>query len=1159
MFPRLLAPTELEDQVLAFWDAERIFERTLAKSAGKPSFVFYEGPPTANGTPHNGHVLTRVMKDVFPRYKTMRGYHVDRKAGWDTHGLPVEVEVEKKLDIHGREAIEAFGMEAFSRECINSVFTYVREWEELTKQIGFWADLDKAYVTFHRAYVESVWWALSELFDRGLLYQGHKVVWWWPQGGTTLSAGEVGMGYKEVDDPAVTVRFRATAPVCGFEKVNFLAWTTTPWTLPSNVALAVGQALDYAFCEDPGEEGSFVVVAAARAESYGLTPVKVVKGVDLLGARFAHLYRFGGETLGENSGKVVAAKHVTVDSGTGIVHTAPAFGEDDMLVARAENLQIRQNLAPNGKFSADPLPDGDVTLAISGKFCKDADKDIIADLKVRGLLFKRDTVRHPYPFCWRADSDPLIQYARPAWFIRTTSAKDEVLENNGAVGWHPEHIREGRFGDFLRNNVDWALSRERFWGTPLNIWTCAQCQHREAPASIAAMQQKPGFRGLDASVDADLQVHRPWVDSIAWDCAKCGGAMVRAPEVIDCWFDSGCMPFAQWGWPHQGDEAFKKSFPADFISEAVDQTRGWFYSLLMINTLLFDDKTCEERGLPKVGFPRPYRNCVVLGHVCDMDGRKESKSKGNYTSPNLVLRGKTTIDVLPDPTLERGTVGLKPDQVPSLDLGKDDRITVSALEGGSSLKVKVVPAKVKPKDTVHLHPDDLAAIGAPPQGGKIWFATPGEAPGADAFRWLFCASNAPWSNTRLSVRAIREGQREFLIRLRNVYQFFAIYADIAVKNGQFHPKAKRVPSEHLLDRWIRDRLNRTVQEVTTQLDGYRLFESTKALSSFVEDLSNWYVRRSRERFWGEGPELVDALGTLYDCLTEFTKLIAPFTPFTAEALWQALGGQDRAASVHMAEWPSVDTAALNHALSEDMALIRDLASMGLAARASAKLKVRQPLHALTIVLADPSRKAAVEALSALLVDELNIHRVEFASNAEEYVAFAVKPDFKKLGARLGKDMKAVAAAVSALDPLTAKRSLDQGSLTVQVDGREFVLTAEEILITITPKGDYQAASSPNGVVVISTVLDDALKAEGAVRELVNRVQNLRKDLDFGYTQRISLYLSGTESLVQAAREHADYLCRETLTTNLQFGAAPAAATVREVEVDGLALTVGVLA
>jgi isoleucyl-tRNA synthetase len=1151
MFSRLSSPVDLEEAVLKLWDEKRIFEQSLDKNDGKKTFVFYEGPPTANGLPHNGHVLTRVIKDVFPRYKTMRGFRVDRKAGWDTHGLPVEVEVEKALGIHGREAILEYGLDKFNQKCIDSVFTYTREWEELTKQVGYWVDMD-GYVTYHRSFVESVWWALSRLLQRGLLYQSHKVVWWWPQGGTALSAGEVGTGYKEVDDPAITVRFTDLHD----PNVHFLAWTTTPWTLPSNVALAIGEDVDYALCDDPDQPGHTLILAAARAESYGLTATRTVKGRELLGRRYVPLYDFGAPTGGD-AFVVVAGDHVTTDAGTGIVHTAPAFGEDDMAVARKLGLGMLQWLNPDGKFPAN-------TGFIAGKFCKDADKDIIQDLKTRGALFKRDTIRHPYPYCPRADNDPLIQYARPAWFIRTTDFVEQVLANNAATSWHPEHIRDGRFGDFLRNNVDWALSRERFWGTPLNIWCCEQCDHRVAPASAKEiLARNPD--AFDPSVNEHLQVHRPWIDRVTFACDRCSGTMHRVPEVIDCWFDSGCMPFAQWGWPHQGDERFKRAFPADFISEAIDQTRGWFYSLMMISTMVFDEQTCAEYGLGDVGFPRPFRNCMVMGHVCDADGRKESKSKGNYTSPNLVLRGHTRLTVLADPSLTPGTVGLKKDQVTSLDLAADERITVSHPSGGDRIQVKVVPAKVGPKDTVHLHPDDLARIGVT-SGSMLSFAVPYDPPGADAFRWLFCAASPPWSNTRLSLRAIRDGQREFLIRLRNVVQFFSIYADIAHSKGAFDPTSARPRvATHVLDRWIEAQLAKTVQTVTAEMDAWRLFEACKAISTFVDDLSNWYVRRSRDRFWAEGDDSVDALWTLYTVLTTVARLIAPFVPFTAEGIWQSLvvepgasGGRRLAqpASVHLADWPeAAPLTAEDRALSSDMAFVREVASLGLAARAASKVKVRQPLGEITLVLADPSVADRIAPHAGLLEDELNVRRVTCASDASVYVQFTIKADFKRLGARLGKDMKLVAGRLQSADALAVKRALDEGGFTVVTDdGRPIVVAADEVLVQVTPKEGYQASSGPIGVVVLDTRLDDDLRAEGLVREVVNRIQGLRKDLDLGYTDRIAVEIDAPTPLRDALARHAGYVERETLCVALRLDGAGADAAI---DIDGHAVRIDV--
>ena len=1152
VFPRLSSPVELEDEVRDLWDREQIFDKSLKQAEGKPTWVFYEGPPTANGTPHNGHVLTRVLKDVFPRYKSMSGFRVDRKAGWDTHGLPVEVEVEKSLGLAGREDIERYGLEAFNRECMRNVFTYIEDWNELTRDVGFWVDLKDPYVTFHKPYVESVWWALSRLFERGLLYQGHKVVWWWPQGGTTLSAAEVGLGYKEVDDPAVTVRFRdANNP-----KRSFLAWTTTPWTLPSNVALAVHRDVSYAICDDPSGEGE-VVLAEALAAAHDLTPKQIVKGEHLIGARYQPVFGFGGPEDGD-AYVVVHGDHVTTKSGTGIVHTAPAYGEDDMAVARSAGLGLLQRVGPDGRF----VPG---TGELAGLFCKDADAHIIRDLKERGLLFRRDTYRHDYPFCWRASNDPLIQFARPAWFIRTTALKDEALRNNAAVSWHPEHIKEGRFGDFLRNNVDWALSRERFWGTPLNIWTCSSCEHRVAPSSLADIEARGG-EGIRMDVEEHLRVHRPWIDGVTLPCTECGGTMHRAPEVIDCWFDSGSMPFAQWGFPHQGQDAFREHFPADFICEAIDQTRGWFYTLLMISTLVFDDETCTELGLEPVGLPRPYRSCVVLGHVTDRHGYKESKSKGNYTSPNLVMRGLTRLTARPDPSVKPGTVGLLKAQIDALEIGKDPvRVSVARepSEGDATLRGPIKPADVKGKDALNLNPSDLAALGLDPEvGGHIWFKVPFEPPGADAFRWLFCAASPPWSNTRLSFKAIREGQREFLIRLRNVYQFFSIYADIAHDAGSFDPSGaapRPVAQRHLLDRWITARLRDTATEVTAQLDAYRLYDASRALLSFVDELSNWYVRRSRSRFWGDGADTEDALWTLYEVLCVTSRLIAPFVPHTAEALWQALVVPHQAEapeSVHLSSWPAEHERAAHSGDAEliaSMALAREVAALGLAARNEAGVKVRQPLQAATVVLADPSAQGALTALAPLVTDELNVRELRFASDATDFVAFRAKPNFAVLGRKLGKRMKPLAAALAKLDGNEVKSRLDAGTLAVDVDGESIPLDSDAVILTVDKQGEYEAASSPTAVVALFTQIDEDLRAEGFVRELLNRVQTLRKEAELGYTDRVALRVAVDDAAWQQIERFSTVLCGESLCADFaRVSAEPSGDWYRrEWEVDGV--------
>ncbi|HMV67585.1 MAG TPA: isoleucine--tRNA ligase [Myxococcota bacterium] len=1149
MFTRLERSVELEDRVRAFWDERRIFQRAQEQAQGREAWVFFEGPPTANGTPHNGHVLTRVMKDVFPRFQSMRGRRVLRKAGWDTHGLPVEVEVEKQLGVHGKEAIEAYGLERFNRACVDNVFTYIHEWDELTRDIGFWVDLKDPYVTFHKPYVESVWWALSRLLDKGLLYQGHKVVWWWPQGGTTLSAAEVGLGYKTVDDPAATVRLRdADDPT-----ISYLAWTTTPWTLPSNVALAVSEDVEYAYCEDPA--GGLVVVAVDLAASYGLVPLRTVRGAELVGRRYTPLYDFGPPTDGDGF-RVVPGHHVTTKSGTGIVHTAPAYGEDDMIIARAQGLGLLQWVGANGRF-------GPGTGDLEGLFCKDADKPILRDLHDRGLLFKRDTYRHDYPFCWRASEDPLIQFARPAWFIRTTQLKDEALRNNDRVAWHPDHIREGRFGDFLRNNVDWALSRERFWGTPLNIWVCGACDHRVAPTSLADLEAR-GATGIARDVDEHLRVHRPWIDRVELPCPACGAVMRRVPEVIDCWFDSGAMPFAQWGFPHQNAEVFADQYPADFICEAIDQTRGWFYTLLMISTLLRDDLAAAAPRLADAD-PVPYRTCVVLGHVCDRFGLKESKSKGNYTSPNLVMRGSTWLWGVPDPELEPGTLGLLKAQVEGLECGAQPVRLTARRDGGAEAHGRLVVAAVKRKDAVHVHPDDLAALGLDPAtGGKLWFHLPYDPPGADAFRWLFCAASAPWNNTRLSLRAIQEGQREFLLRLRNVYQFFSIYAEIAEAAGAFDPRgeAPRAPAERAeLDRWVLHELDATVEVVTASLSAYQLYEAAQAISAFVDGLSNWYVRRSRARFWGDGPELQDALWTLYEALCAVSRLIAPFVPFLAEALYQGLvvdqgratipgaGGAAAEASVHLAGWPSGRADWRFPDVARRMELAREIVSLGLSARTASRIRVRQPLQAVTVVLADPSRASDLASLRDVVLDELNVREVRVAADAETYVSYKVKPDFKALGPKLGKQMKAVAAAIGAMPPGEVKARLDEGELVVVVDGGAFTLTPAEIVVTVEARGGFEAASSPRAVVALHTELDDDLRAEGFVRELQSRVQALRKEEDLGYTERIELRFAADPASEDAIRRFGDGLAAETLCVSLGFGEVDGW-TERAFEVEG---------
>ncbi|MCK6506473.1 isoleucine--tRNA ligase [Myxococcota bacterium] len=1127
-FEELPSPAALEEEVLRYWRERGIFERSLqqgkVEGRERPRFVFYEGPPTANGTPHNGHVLTRVIKDLFPRYKTMRGFHVDRKAGWDTHGLPVEIEVEKELGMrtsgaNSREAVLAYGLDNFAQRCIESVFKYTSVWEDLTERVGFWVDLDQAYVTYHREYVESVWWALAELYRRGLLYQGKKIVWWWPEGGTALSNGEVGEGYRDVDDPSVTVRL----PVQGHDDTYLLAWTTTPWTLPSNVALAVGADLPYAFVEIE-EEGRTLTVIAAEARKPEGRVVKVVPGAELVGLRYRALFPptpGPGVDLSGISFQVVAGAHVSLETGTGIVHTAPAYGEDDYQLRLEAGLGIIELVGPDGRFTEQ------APAFLRGRYFKEADKDILRDLKGRGLLHHAGTIRHSYPFSPRSKDDPLMQLARPGWFIRTSAFKDLALQNSAAVGWLPEHVKDGRFGDFLRNNVDWALSRERFWGTPLPIWQCRSCGHEAAFDSVAALEAA-GAGGFAPEVDRHLQVHRPWVDRITVPCPHCAGTMNRVIEVIDCWFDSGCMPFAQWGFPHRGQQQFKDAFPADFISEAVDQTRGWFYSLLMISTLLFDDETCTRYGLAPAGFPRPYKNCVVLGHVCDMEGKKESKSVGNYTSPHLVLKGRIKLRVALDPAVPRGAVGLVDAAVRSIDLSADERMTLAAASDGvGGLSVKLVKWANPGKEAMAVHPEDAALIGI--SGDEAWLVAPFEPPGADAFRWLFYAANPPWTNTRLSMRAIREGQREFHLRLANVFQFFSIYANIA----GFDPAVEAPPADRsTLDRWILHQRDELVRTVTTWLDAYRIYEAARALTTFVDDLSNWYVRRSRSRFWAEGAEGRQALWTLYEVLTTLSRLVAPFTPFMAEAMYRRL---ERGESVHLEAWPELPGAAeaADRALAEDMALVRELCSLGLAARARVGVKVRQPLRAVELVLADPSFEARIAPLLPLVQDELNVREVHFSHRAEDFVEFKVKPDYPALGKRLGKEMKACAQALSQADGAAVRAAILGGEgYRVDLPSGPVLLGAGEVVLEVVAREGFQAAGSAAAVVALHADLDDDLRQEGLSREILNRVQGARKDLGLAYTDRIRVGVSGDPAVVEAVLRFRDHIAQEVLAVTL---------------------------
>jgi len=1142
-FPRM------EKEILAFWDEHRIYEKSLeARKGGKP-FVFFEGPPTANGLPHPGHCLTRAIKDLFPRFKTMTGHYVLRKGGWDTHGLPVEVEVCKELGIHTKEEIEAYGVEAFNRKCLESVFRYTREWEELTRRLGFWVNLEEAYVTYHQSYIESVWWSLKQLFDAGLLYQGHKIVWWWAQGGTALSSGEVGQGYREVDDPSVYVRFPVViddrAKAAGIpEKTSLLVWTTTPWTLPSNTFAAVHRDVDYALVHDE-ETGERLIFAASLVDSIAKKAKKkswkiekTLKGSAIVGLSYRppfDWYRRSparnhvphaepGIPLGDYKPALATGGHefacwrilhadfVTLDSGTGLVHEAPAFGEADFDLLQDERKRFRRPddvpllcaVAPNGTFTDEAPP-------YQGRWVKDCDKDIIRDLKERGLLLHQEQYRHDYPFCWRAEEDPLIQYPRRSWFIRTTQFKEAMLENNAHINWLPEHIKEGRFGNFLKDNVDWSLSRERYWGTPLPIWVCQneKCGHMEAVDSYDSLVNKPGVAGLDVWENArkkepglseHLKVHKPYIDAITFECGRCKtGRAKRVPDVIDCWYDSGAMPFAQWGFPHQNHEIFQSQYPADFISEALDQTRGWFYSLTAISVLLFGKDGVARRApqlsrLEPRAYPVPFRNCIVLGLLMGEDGLKMSKSKKNYKEPSYIF----------------------------------------------------------------------------------------EHEGADAMRWLFFSGQTPWTSIRFQEAAIAEGQREFLIRLYNCYSFFVIYANIdkwtpaaGQRSSLSGSSAAQAPSSRFtasdgeprqresfpcrseLDRWILSELAQCSLTVYDRMEEYDNYNAAKALIAFVDALSNWYVRRSRDRFWRSGmdEDKRAAYATLYECLVTVSKLIAPFTPFFAESMYQNLVRTHDAAaplSVHLCDYPV--TAATREAvlrrvdagLNEEVELIRQLVSCGRAARSASKLRVRQPLGSVELY---HRRADVVKRYEDIIRDELNIKRIDYkdAGAIAEYVTYELKPDFRKIGPKhgpLAPKIKAALAAIKDVSPLV--KSLEQsGVCSISVEGQDLLLTSDEVLVELHAREGYSAERVPGqGIIVLDTHLTPELIDEGLARDLVNQVQQVRKNLNLRYEQRIDLAIVGDATVQRVVNAFSETIMNETLAHTLLNRPVPGVQAVK---------------
>ncbi|TWT90647.1 Isoleucine--tRNA ligase [Pseudobythopirellula maris] len=1173
-FPRL------EQDVLSFWKERGVYEKSLARREGAEPFVFYEGPPTANGMPHPGHCLTRAIKDVFPRYRTMRGYRCERKAGWDTHGLPVEVEVCKELGIHSKEEIEAYGVEPFIQKCQASVWRYMKEWERLTERLGFWVNLEEAYVTYHQSYVESVWWSLKRLFDQDLLYQGHKIVWWWAQGGTALSSGEVGQGYREVMDPSVFVKFPLLEDG-QVTKTSLLVWTTTPWTLPSNQFAAVNPGIEYSSVEDP-DTGDVLVMASDLVEAIGaklkreLKVLSTCQGTELVGRRylppFESYYTLAGaqqrQALREQSGepgdvafklggaqrgklaaggeeflawRVVAADFVTTDSGSGVVHQAPAFGEVDYEVLVAEQARFAPGegptlincVGPDGKFT-DEAPD-----YVRGRWVKECDKEIARDLKQRGLLYHLEQYKHDYPFCWRAEEDPLIQYPRESWFIRTTSYKDAMLKNNQAINWLPEHIKGGRMGKFLESNVDWALSRERYWGTPLPVWQCEETGKQEAIGGYDELLLKPGVAGTESWENAkkanpelpeDLKVHKPYIDDVTYDSPFAAGSrMRRVTEVIDCWYDSGAMPFAQWGYQGQNEgeakQRFESQFPADFISEALDQTRGWFYSQLAISTMLWSERSAvggersEEESLtsdltPLTSYPHPFKNCIVLGLMLGEDGQKMSKSKRNYRDPSEIF--------------------------------------------------------------------DLY--------------------GADALRWYLFANQPPWSSIRYSEQAIKDSIPEFLLRLWNCYSFFVIYANIdgfdpareagvyspppggeglgeavraqeqapaelALNAAEFQAAAsyRPVAERDELDRWALGELNRTVAIVTDRMDAYDNFGACSAITEFVDGLSNWWVRRSRERFWAKdkkSQEKLDAYWTLYECLTTISKVIAPFTPFLAETFWRNLAepfqgenGEGAPESVHLCDYPEADAMLVDRELSERMGLVRLISSLGRNARGAADLKVRQPLSKVEVILADNTHQPWLEEHAAVIAGELNVKAVEFSDNPEKYVDHEVLPNFKLLGKKLGKLMPKVKQALNQQSGSELLENLrDNGKINLTVDGQEVELLPEEVEVRITAKEGWAAANDRGVVVVLSTELTDDLRREGLAQDLKRAIQDRRKEIGCEFTDRVEVYIATESDLLKSAIEQFhDYLASETLAEKLEvravLGAGSAAAKVGDAEAE----------
>ena len=1013
---------EREKETAQFWKDHDIFKKSIETREGDPVYTFYDGPPTANGKPHIGHVLTRVIKDMIPRYRTMKGYMVPRKAGWDTHGLPVELEVEKKLGLDGKEQIEEYGLDPFITQCKESVWKYKGMWEDFSKTVGFWADMDNPYVTYNDNFIESEWWALKTIWDKGLLYKGFKIVPYCPRCGTPLSSHEVAQGYKAVKERSAVVRFKVAG-----EDAYFLAWTTTPWTLPSNVALCVNPEETY--CKVKAADGYVYYMAKAlldkvlgklgTEETPAYEILETYKGTDLEYKEYVPLYEGAAKSAEKQHKKahfVTCADYVTMSDGTGIVHIAPAFGEDDAQVGRKYDLPFVQFVDGKGSMTEDT--------PYAGLFVKDADPKVLVDLDKEGLLFDAPKFEHDYPFCWRCDT-PLIYYARESWFIKMTAVKDDLIRNNNTINWIPKSIGKGRFGDWLNNIQDWGISRNRYWGTPLNVWQCEGCGKVECIGSRQELEEKSGNPEAQT-----VELHRPYIDAITLTCPDCGKTMKRVPEVIDCWFDSGAMPFAQHHYPFENKELFEQQFPAQFISEAVDQTRGWFYSLLAESTLLFNKA--------------PYKNVIVLGHVQDENGQKMSKSKGNA---------------------------------------------------------------VDPFDALEQH-------------------------GADAIRWYFYSNSAPWLPNRFHADAVTEGQRKFMGTLWNTYAFYVLYANI----DEFDPTKYSLEYDKLsvMDKWLLSRLNSCVKTVDDCLANYKIPETTKALQAFVDDMSNWYVRRSRQRFWAKGMEQdkINAYMTLYTALVTFIKASAPMIPFMTEDIYQNLVksvNTDAPESIHLCDFPAVDEAMIDEKLEQDMGEVLDIVVLGRAARNASGIKNRQPIGQMFV----NGEAALTDYYKQIIEGELNVKDVIFKDDVSDLTDYTFKPQMRILGPKYGKDLGKIRNILANLNGSAAKKELDaNGFLTIELNDGKINLLPEELLIDMSQKEGYVSQADHGVTVVLDTNLTPALLEEGFVREIISKVQTMRKEAGFEVTDHITVYEEGNDKIKEVMTKYTDEIKNDVLADDM---------------------------